>query len=176
MFRATAELAEGAEVNFSYTAALHEPTAARHANTRKFKHFECGCARCADPAEGGRVAVPLGPAWVALLAEAEAAESPAAALPLRRAIAAHAEVLYPAHHTSKGMAQEAVGRAAVELLKQEPMRVAEGLAVEAAAALAEAARQFTVCNGAKSEVVRRIRDAEGRLAAAVEKAEQLTMT
>jgi len=87
------------------------------------KFFECNCERCTDPTEQGRLAVPLGLDWVALLATAvHAARALALAdhttaslaeeLAIRRIIASHAEILYPppSHHTAKGVAQEALGR------------------------------------------------------------------
>jgi hypothetical protein len=172
--RATRALAAGEEVLISYVPDLHEPTAVRRARTRKHKFFECTCARCADPTEQGRLALPLGAEWEALLATAHAARSTALTdhtaaslakeLAIRRVIAEHSEILYPAstHHTAKGVAQEALGKVAAELYMQEPQRLE--LAVEAEVALSVAQKNFTVCNGAHSAPVARVVGVLARLA------------
>eukprot|EP01046_Picozoa_sp_COSAG06_P012492 COSAG06_NODE_735_length_12697_cov_9.204398_14_plen_214_part_00 len=121
-----------------------------------------------------RLALPLGAEWEALLATAHAARSTALTdhtaaslakeLAIRRVIAGHSEILYPAptHHTAKGVAQEALGKVAAELYMQEPQRLE--LAVEAEVALSVAQKNFTVCNGAHSAPVARVVGVLARLA------------
>jgi hypothetical protein len=166
-FRATTNVATGEEIAFSYVPELHQPTAVRKERTAKHKFFECGCARCADPTELGRLPLlPLGPAWEVLLTQADKARSAFERGELRKQIAANTELLIPeVCHTTKGVAQEALAEAALKLLLEEPHRAADGLRDAVATALDAARRHFTVCNGAASTPVRRVLELEQRLSA-----------
>jgi hypothetical protein len=187
VFRAVEPLARGAEVCHSYAAGLHLATRARTAPLRKHKFFTCSCARCADPAEGGRASGPLGAAWGARLADASGSGSGCAEVPLRRTLVRHAEALFPRFHVGKGVVHEqlalALDRRTAEALDANAAApgagagdaawaaTAEALAeavLETAAAREAAQRNYAVCRGPNSALVQRVLAAAGAAARALE--------